>query len=145
MLYRFTAMSSPCSVPGQKNLFGSKPNCPIVHAQATIDSKPITSDQGDPNFPLVTQGIRLNYLAVTPQGGSWYRKDLTVSITNTNKSSKRVGVNLVFFDTTGKRENSSLNWAPVSMKAGQTLVRVFRNNWTPDGKFSYAFQVKFAF
>jgi hypothetical protein len=145
MLYRYTPMSSACSVPGQKTPFGSKPNCPIVHAQATTDSQPITSKQGDPNFPLVAQGIRLNYLAVTPQGGSWYRKDLTVSITNTNKSGKWFGVNLVFFDSTGKKENSSLNWAPVKLGAGQTQVRVFRKNWTPEGEFSYAFQVKFAY
>ena len=144
MLYRFTAFGSPCSVPGQSNLLGSKPACALVHAQASIDSKPITSEPGDPNYPLVASGIRFNYLAITPQGGSWYRKDLTVSITNTTKESKWVGVNIVFLDPTGKIEKSSLNWTPGSLGAGKTLVRVFRNGWTPAGRFSYAFQVKFA-
>jgi hypothetical protein len=139
----FTSLGSDCSVPGQRNIFGSKPTCTIVYAQVPPESTPITSEKGDPHYPLLTRGIRLNSLTITPQTRPHY-KDLTINITNTLNSHKWVGIKIFFLDSSGKKSNSNFSWAPVSIGAGQTLTRKFTNSWVPTGKFGYALEVQFA-
>lgn len=140
---RYTSIGSDCYVPGQRNIFGSKPACAIVFAQVPTEQTPITSQEGDPHYPLVTRGIRLNSLTITPQTRPNY-KDLTINITNTSSSHKWVGMRIFFLDASGKKSNSNFSWAPVSMGAGQTLTRKFMNAWVPTGKFGYALEVQFA-
>jgi hypothetical protein len=140
---RYTSIGSDCSVPGQRNIFGSKPMCSIVFAEVKSEWTPITSNKEDPHYPLVTRGIRLNSLTITPQTRPHY-KDLTINITNTSSSHKWVGIKIFFLDASGKKSNSNFSWAPVSMGASQTLTRKFTNAWVPTGKFGYALEVQFA-
>jgi len=143
--FKFTSIGSTCSVPGQKNLFGSKPACSVVFAEVPTEVKAMTSNQGDPNYPLISRGIRLNSLTVTPQQPNPRYTDLTVSITNTSKSHKWIVMEIPFLDSTGKRLDGSFNWGPLSIGAGETLEQRFMKTWTPTGKFGYALQVRFAF